>query len=455
MSSTKTLSLDLDYFEKIIIYNSLFNETYLESIIDNTEPEYFKDKDIQLIFSVLITFYKNNNKVPNVTELTAHLGTSEQKEAMKKLIMSFKFIDHTYDYDTLIINTERFLRERAVYITLLKTSQSLNANTDTDKILRDFEKACSISLIDNVGFDYLENIDQHCEDLLKTFTYLPTGWKWLDEKLSGGLLATGRALYVFCGATNVGKSIFLGNIATNLLRKQKKVLLISLEMSESVYAKRISTQLSQIPIGELDSQVGSLREYLHDYKKSHEKSKLIIKEFPPKTVTVNHIKSYIHKLKKKNVKPDVIIIDYINLIAPSTTSNNSYEGIKEITEQLRALSYVFECPVVSATQINRSGYSVSKPGLETTSESMGISHTADVQLSIWTEEGDNDLGIIHLGIMKNRFGPRDIATTLEIDYPTLTLKDSTDTYTTPHRNVGGNITNDITGVISTLESLSD
>lgn len=448
------LPLDLDFFEKIVIYNSLFNQSYLENIIDNTETEYFKDKDIQLIFSVLISYYRKHNSIPNITELTAHLTITEQKEAMKRLIQSFKFIDHKYDYDTLLINTEKFLRERAVYCTLMRTSQNLS-NIDTDKVYKEFEKACSISLVDNIGFDYLENIEQHCEDLLKTFTYLPTGWRWLDEKLSGGLLATGRALYVFCGATNVGKSIFLGNIATNLVRKQKKVLLISLEMSESVYAKRISTQLSQIPISEIDSQVQSLKEYLTQYKKSHEKSKLIIKEFPPKTVTVNHIKSYINKLTKKGIKPDVIIIDYINLIAPSNTGSNSYEGIKEITEQLRALSYAFECPIVSATQINRSGYSVSKPGLETTSESMGISHTADVQLSIWTEEGDNELGIIHLGIMKNRFGPRDIATTLEIDYPTLTLKDSNESGTTHFRSSSNTSINDASSVLNTLESLSD
>lgn len=450
---TNNLSLDLDFFETIIMYNALFNQNYLEAIIDYTDPVFFKNKDVKIIFDILVAYHQKAGVAPNTTELKAHLTTDEQKIALKNLVLSFKAIDPKYNFEQLIENTEQFLRERAVYHTLLRTTHDVQSNTiNTTKILENFEKACGISLVENIGFDYLENIDQHCKDLLEVFKYIPTGWKWLDEKLSGGLLATGRALYVFCGATNVGKSIFLGNIATSILKQGKTVLLISLEMSEAVYTKRISTQLSQIPISDITTHVESLRSFLKDYKKGNQKSKLIVKEFPPKSVTVNHIKSYISKLTKKNIKPDVIILDYINLLSASDEKMNSYESIKQITEKLRALSYAFECPVVSATQINRSGYDTAKPGLETTSESMGLSHTVDAQFSIWTEEGDNELGIIHLGIMKNRFGPRDVATTLEIDYPTLTLRESSNTYT-PTR--GSSQTNDITSTLNVLDDLSD
>ena len=449
-----TLNLDLDYFETVVIYNALFNLNYLEAIIDHVDPVYFKNKDIKIIFDVVIAYHKKANSVPNVTELKAHLTTDEQKAALKAVVLSFKAIDHTYNFDQLIVNTETFLRERAVYNTLLKTTHEVqNKNINTTKILESFDKACNISLIDNIGFDYLENIEQHCKDLLEVFKYIPTGWKWLDNHLSGGLLATGRALYVFCGATNVGKSIFLGNIATNILKQGKTVLLISLEMSEAVYTKRISTQLSQIPIADINTHVESLKVFLNDYKSSNKTSKLIVKEFPPKSVTVNHIKSYINKLVRKNIKPDVIILDYINLLSASDERLNSYESIKQITEKLRALSYAFECPIVSATQINRSGYDTAKPGLETTSESMGLSHTVDAQFSIWTEEGDNELGIIHLGIMKNRFGPRDVATTLEIDYPTLSLTESSDSYSNSYSR--GSTTNDITNTLSVIDELTD
>ena len=100
---------------------------------------------------------------------------------------------------------------------------------------------------------------------------------------------------------------------------------------------------------------------------------------------------------------------------------NSYEKIKKITEQLRALSYVFTCPIISATQLNRGGFGMSDPGMNTISESVGLAMTADVIMSIWQEATDRELGVIKMGMMKNRFGPNFGSCILRIDYSTLTL----------------------------------
>jgi replicative DNA helicase len=173
----------------------------------------------------------------------------------------------------------------------------------------------------------------------------------------------------------------------------------------------------------LPSNIQGLKDEINLYKEVHKNSKLIIKEFPPQTVTPLQIKVYLEKLTRKGIKPDAIVIDYLNLIAPPEKGMNSYESIKKITEYIRALSYKFECPVISATQTNRSAYNEANPGLETTSESMGLAHTADAQFAIWQEDGDVDLGVIRLGISKNRFGKRGVVTELELDYPTLTIND--------------------------------
>jgi hypothetical protein len=154
------------------------------------------------------------------------------------------------------------------------------------------------------------------------------------------------------------------------------------------------------------------------------------------------------------------VLDYLNLVAPPERGQNSYEAVKQIAEQVRALSYFFNCPIITATQANRTAYDQKNPGLETTSESMGLSHTADAQFSIWTEEEDFELGIIHLGITKNRFGPRECHTVLEIDYPTLTLRDPdsvSKSYIANIKNIPGS--NGSTGTLSDtmrlIESLED
>jgi replicative DNA helicase len=230
-------------------------------------------------------------------------------------------------------------------------------------------------------------------------------------------------------------------------------------MSEQIYSKRISSQLSQIAMNDLSIHVGPLKDKIISYKNKHKGAKLIVKEFPPKSVSPAHIKAYLEKLVRKGIKPDAIVLDYLNLLAPPDRGMNSYEAIKQIAEQVRALSYFFSCPVITATQANRTAYDQKNPGLETTSESMGLSHTADAQFSIWTEEEDFELGIIHLGITKNRFGPRECHTILNIDYPTLTLKDPdgiSRTLAVQTKNIpGSSKDNSITNTLSIIESLGD
>jgi replicative DNA helicase len=423
----KSLPLDLDYFEKIIMYNALFDQSYLETILEYVNPIYFKDKNINTIFNILKNFYIENNYTPNITELKAHLITQDNKDALKQIVFSFNAIDKDYNKELLVKNTERFLREKAVLTTVLETSLDVNSgHIDNAKILKKFENACGISLTSNIGMDYLEDIDKHCADLGHVFNTISSGWKWLDSHLGGGFMADGRSLYVFFGQTNVGKSIFLGNIATNILNQNKTVVLISLEMPEQVYAKRISAQLSRIPFDDLKLQINPLKNHLNEYKVKNSKSKLIIKEFPPQSLSVLQLKSYINKLIQKGIKPDAIIVDYINLLSPPISGLSSYEAIKKITEGLRALTYEFNCPLISATQANRAAINAPQPDMGKTSESMGLAHTVDAMMSIWTEEGDSDLGIIHMGIEKNRFGPREVYTHLNIDYPTLALTEPDD-----------------------------
>jgi replicative DNA helicase len=422
-----SLPLDLDEYEKIIFFNALMDQSYLETIFEHTKPNFFKDKDIKLIFSILNLYYEEHQKIPTITELKAHLSTDDEKQALKRIVLSLNNFDNNFDKDVLIKNTERWLKEKSVINTVFNTSIDVQSGEiNSSKILKNFEDACNISLIDNLGFDYLEKIDQHIEELKKVFKVLPTGWKWLDKHLGGGLMAEGRALYCFFGVTNVGKSIFLGNMATNILNQNKTVVLISLEMAESIYAKRISASLSKIPCNDLNTHSKPLKKHLSEYRLKNGNAKLIIKEFPTKSVTVLNLKTYIDKLIKKGIKPDAIIIDYINLIAPPVNNLSSYESIKQITESLRALSYHFECPIISATQATRAAVNSPSPDLDKTSESMGLSHTVDAQFSIWTEAEDIELGIIHLGIVKNRFGNRGVHTQLKIDYPTLSLSEIDD-----------------------------
>lgn len=411
--------LNLDEFEKIIAYKSLTDSGYLATIIDFIKPNYFKHKSINNVFTIIKDFYIKRNKPPTVTEIKSYLNADDDKQEFKLLVESFRDIDNNLDTDELYDNTEQFIKEKAVYYTMLDVAENLSKEQiDTSKILHKFETACNISLVTDTGLDLFGDVDQLIDDLNKVEKYIPSRWEWLDKLLGGGFIENGRSLYVFAGETNIGKSIFLGNVASNIALQNKNVLLITLEMSELLYAKRLCTNVTKIPLHELKNNTQHLKSLM-----SKQQGNIFIKEFPPSTITPNQVKAFIKKFTDQHIKIDAVVIDYLNLIH-STIGINSYERVKYVTEQIRALSYVFECPFISATQITRGGFGTTNPGLETISESIGLAQTADVIISIFQNDEDKELGVIRLGAMKNRYGMRGVTQVMNIDYSTLTITQS-------------------------------
>ena len=373
------------------MYNALTDSGYLSTIADIVQPEYFKSKDIANVFTIIKDFNDKRNELPTTTEIKQYLITDEQKDSFKRLVTSFAEIDKNINKDELIENTEQFLKEKAVYHTMLKAAEDISAgDVDTSVILDKFEKSCNISLVTDLGLGVKTNIDDIIADLTTVEDKIPSTWEWL------------------------------GNIASNIAKQGKNVLLITLEMSELLYARRICTNISKIPMKEMAVNGSSLRAAI-----TESPGNIYIKEFPPSTITPNTIKAFAKKFTDQGIKLDAIVIDYLNLIH-SPIGNNSYERIKNVTEQVRAISYVSNCPIISATQLNRAGFDQDNPDLATISESIGLAATADVIMSIFQNDEDRDLGIIRLGMMKNRYGPRGMTQPMRIDYSTLTIEQADD-----------------------------
>lgn len=427
MTKDQTQSkLDLDFFETILLFNALGDQEYLSSIIGYIDPSFFNDKNIGKVMSRLSDFFLERGTVPTMTEIKARLSSEEDRKALAEVKPKLSQIQGPFNKDELIQNTEKFLKERFVYKTILNVAEKFSDQSfKLEEALVDFEKAYNISLKENLGHWYFEDIDKHIKELIAVYKPIPTGWKFFDDRTEGGLFP--KTLVVFAGQVNVGKSIVLGNIATNMLLANKNVLLISLEMSEFMYSKRISSQLTQIPHSELKTYTQELKDQI-DHLKRNVQGNLIVKEFPPKTVTVRQIDSYITKLKHKGFIPDIVVIDYVNLIHPVAKNLNSYESVKEICEHLRGLAFKYDIPIVSATQLNRGAFNTASPGMEGISESIGLAATCDAICSIWQEEEDRELGVINMGFQKNRFGPNFGSAAFRCNYNTLTLKETNSDY---------------------------
>lgn len=409
------LKLDLNYFENILVYQSLTNTSYLADIIEYIKLDYFNNNDIRVVFKVIKEYYKQYHKAPNAGELVQYLVSDEQKESFKKVIQTSKTLDKNISYDEIIANTERFLGERAVYTTMMDIAGDFK-NLDISNVYQRFHDACNIRLYKDLGLDFYRDVDKLVDYLGKPNPTISTGFTWLDQKLGGGYLEEGKALYIFVGQPNVGKSIFLGNAATTIASQGKNVLLVSLEMSEMMYATRLASKLTKIPIAELRNRKDEIKHILE----GKERGKIIIKEFPPSTLSPEQLENYYKTVVDSGIKIDVMVLDYINLLR-GKASAQSYEKIKEIAEQVRAIAVKHGISVLSATQKNRLGVNNTESDMTTVSESMGLPATADAMFDISQTEEDKELGIVRLGMMKNRFGPNFGKVALRVDWNTLDI----------------------------------
>ena len=394
--------IDFDYFEKVLVKNAMLDGSYLASIADYVKPKYFSDQNIAKYFEIVADFYEKRNELPTITEVKTYLTTKELRSGFKNLVQSFKELDRKQNRDELYEITEKFLKERGAYHAILESAEDIaEGNIDTGLIVDKFEGVAGINLNIDRGIELYSDREKIIDDILSDENKIASKWPWLDNALDGGFNEAGRALYVFAGQSNIGKSIFLGNVAANIADQGKNVLVITLEMSETLYAKRIASNVTKIPMKDFRDNIPTLRQSLKE-EGERTNGKIFIKEFPPSTMTPRQIGAFIKKMIESGISIDAVVIDYLTLLTAS--GDNSYERGKNICEQIRALTYVFKCPFISAAQLNRSAYDTNNPGMDGISESLGVAMTSDMIVSIFQNEEDQELGVVRLGMMKNRFG---------------------------------------------------
>ena len=418
--------MNTDKFEYVIAQMS-GDRAYLGKIVDSCDPEYFRNKDVKVFITKVLDFYKKHLSIPNKTEIEVLCNEDEIKQ-VNSVFSVIEKMDTDYNADELMENTERFFRERGVYNGLVKVTENL-ASTDKKKkklteteILDIFTKACNISIIDDLGWNYIDRIKDFTYEITKPQITIPTGYKWLDRMLGGGWQADGKALYIFQAGTNVGKSILLGNFAVNSFLAGKCVVLITLEMPEVMYVSRLAAKINGIDVNQLKTNTTQI-EMNATTLKARGAGTLIVKEFPTKATTVSRVSSYLESLERTGVKPDLLIVDYLNILSVGRDVNNTYEDGKILSEQLRALTYHIKCPCVTATQLNREGSKKENAGLDSVSESFGSAMTCDFMATLWATDEDKQLGIIHMGIHKSRFEKNYGVCNFKIDYPTMTISE--------------------------------
>ena len=401
----------MERIEQTILSNLISNETYTRKVIPYIKEEYFSDSTDKVLFDVIQKFVIKYNQLPNKevlyveVEKRKDLTEDTYKEINTKIA---NFTNNNLDNGWLNDVTEKWCKERAVYLALLesvKIADGKHNEKTKDAIPSILQEALGVSFDTNIGHDYIEDFQSRYEFYNRKEDKIPFNLSYFDKITKGGI--SNKTLNIALAGTGVGKSLFMCHHAASVLLQGKNVLYITMEMSEEKIAERIDANLLNVNIKDLPDLPANVYNNKINRLSKKTQGKLIIKEYPTSSAHTGHFRSLINELKlKKQFVPHIIFIDYLNICCSSRYKSNlvnSYTFVKAIAEELRGLAVEFNVPIVSATQTTRSGYGSSDIDLTDTSESFGLPATADFMFALISTEELENLRQIMVKQLKNRY----------------------------------------------------
>lgn len=214
-------------------------------------------------------------------------------------------------------------------------------------------------------------------------------------------------------------SLWMQNFAVKSADMGYNVLYITLEMSERKVTKRLGSMRFRVPINDYDNlskDIEGIKKRISNLSKTSNSGdlfnnkigKIITKFWAAGTATISDFDIYIQKLReKKNINIQLIIVDYITLVAVgkgSSADSNLYTKGKFLAEGLRALGSKYKCPVITGVQVAKDAWNASDITLESVPESKAIAETSDTFFVIIRTEEMKRQNLYRFKLLKQRDG---------------------------------------------------
>lgn len=352
----------MEKVETTILRNLIFNEEYVRKVLPYLKIEYFQDYAQKVIFFEIFSFVSKYNKLASKEALLIEVDnrTDLNETSYKEVISTIESLeDSPAELQWLIDTTEKWCRDRAIYLALMESIQIADGNDEKknrDSIPSILSDALAVSFDNHIGHDYLNDYEERYEFYQKKEEKIPFDLEYFNKITKGGL--SRKTMLILMASTGAGKSLALCHMASSVLLQGKNVLYITMEMSEEKIAERIDANLLNVDIKDLPDLPKSVFDNKVNSIVKKTQGSLIIKEYPTASAHVGHFKSLLNELAlKKSFVPDFLIVDYMNICSSSRYKNNiagnSYGYIKSIAEELRGLAVEFNVPLATATQVNR------------------------------------------------------------------------------------------------------
>ena len=398
--------------ETVILQNLVNDDEYMRKVIPFLKRDYFLDNGEKIVYDKIKSFIDNYNSLPNKDALVISIQNDktlneEQYKEVAELVLTLDPTEHNKEW--LYKETEKFCKDKAIYNAILSSIAIIDgrdSGKSEDGIPQLLQEALGVCFDNNVGHDYIEGADKRFEFYHKVESRIPFDLDYFNKITNGGM--PNKTLNVCLAGTGVGKSLFMCHVAASVLAQGKNVLYITMEMAEERIAERVDANLMNITMDQLKDLPKSLFDNRIEKIRNKTEGKLIIKEYPTAGAHTGHFKALLNELHlKRQFKPDIIIIDYLNICASSRFKSganiNSYTLIKSIAEELRGLAVEENVPILSATQTTRGGYGNTDVELTDTSESFGLPATVDFMFALISTEELEQMNQLMVKQLKNRY----------------------------------------------------
>jgi archaellum biogenesis ATPase FlaH len=304
------------------------------------------------------------------------------------------------NYEWLMDEFENFSRHKGLERAILQSADLLEKGDygPVEKLVKD---AIQISLNKDMGTDYFEDPRMRLTKLKDGNGQISTGWPSIDKKLYGGF--NRGELNIFCAGSGGGKSLFLANMGVNWALQGLNVLYLTFELSEGLVAMRLDSMMTGITTREIFKNIDDVELKV---KMLGKKSGNLQVKYMPSGKNCNDIRAYLKEYQvKKGCKPDVILIDYLDLMMPlsvKVSPSDLFVKDKYVSEEIRNLAMETQCITVTASQLNRSA--VEEIEFDHSHISGGLSKimTADNVIGIFTSRAMKERGRYQIQFMKTR-----------------------------------------------------
>ena len=382
-------------FQSKIISSLLVKKTFLQTISDILQQEYFdSDANKWLVKNIIDYFYEFKTS-PTLEVLKIKINDVEDEvlntSIVDKLKDAWNFREST-DLEFVQKETIKFCKNQKLKNAIID-SVVLLENQDYDGIKKKVDDAMRAGTERDIGHDYLVSLDERLSKSARDT--VECGWSEIDEIMDGGL--GGGELGVIVAPAGIGKSWALQCIGAHNLKKGRTVVHYSLELNENYVGLRYDTIFTGIT-------TSNIKYYVEDVKKKLKKlpGKLMIKYWPTKAASVQTLASHLKQLELQEITPDIVLVDYADILMG--VGKEKRFVLESIYEDLRGLAGEMDIPIWTASQANRSALEEEVIDATKVSEAYSKIMIADFVISMSRKVEDKVGKTARFHIIKNRFG---------------------------------------------------